>query len=176
MKTRLCLLCVNTGMCLLNKHQKVRGILALPLHSISQAALRGRVSACISITGKPKSILSLPSSRQSGCGAGRRGRQGVDLTTDAPPKGRGRREVGWGWGMVGGRGCVCVCVCVCYLLQHAGRELHGLMVLLLQHVHVQVIQKVVSVIIHPTLIQLERGSSPHMFQKRFLLLSFYIIF
>lgn len=46
-------------------------------------------------------------------------------------------------------------VCVCeYLLQHAGSELHGLMVLLLQHVHVEVIQEVVSVIIHPALIQL----------------------
>lgn len=41
-----------------------------------------------------------------------------------------------------------------YLLQHAGSELHGLMVLLLQHVHVEVIQKVVPVIIHPALIQL----------------------
>ena len=47
-------------------------------------------------------------------------------------------------------------VCV-YLLQHAGGELHGLMVLLLQHVHVEVIQEVVPVIIHPALVQLRRG-------------------
>lgn len=58
-----------------------------------------------------------------------------------------------------------LCPCV-YLLQHAGSELHGLMVLLLQHVHVEVIQKVVSVIIHPALVQLtcrgERGEEmPH---------------
>lgn len=44
-----------------------------------------------------------------------------------------------------------------YLLQHAGSELHGLMVLLLQHIHVEVIQEVVPVIIHPALIQLRRG-------------------
>jgi hypothetical protein len=41
-----------------------------------------------------------------------------------------------------------------YLLQHAGGELHGLVVLLLQHVHVEVIQEVIPVIIHPALIQL----------------------
>lgn len=44
-----------------------------------------------------------------------------------------------------------------YLLQHAGGELHGLMVLLLQHVHVEVIQKVVPIIIHPAFIQLGCG-------------------
>jgi len=44
-----------------------------------------------------------------------------------------------------------------YLLQHAGGELHGLMVLLLQHVHVEVIQEVVPVIIHPALVHLRRG-------------------
>lgn len=49
-----------------------------------------------------------------------------------------------------------VCVCV-YLLQHAGSELHGLMVLLLQHVHVEVIQEVVPVIIHPALVQLRHN-------------------
>lgn len=41
-----------------------------------------------------------------------------------------------------------------YLLQPAGRELHGLLVLLFKHVHVQVVQKVVSVLIHPALVQL----------------------
>lgn len=46
-----------------------------------------------------------------------------------------------------------MCGCV-YLLQHAGSELHGLMVLLLQHVHVEVVQEVVPVIIHPALVQL----------------------
>lgn len=61
-----------------------------------------------------------------------------------------------------------------YLLQHAGRELHGLLVLLLKHVHVQVVQKVVSVIVHPALVQLgRRSSSQHRPQKRFLLFSFY---
>ncbi len=51
---------------------------------------------------------------------------------------------------------LCVCLCA-YLLQHAGSELHGLMVLLLQHVHVEVIQEVVPVIIHPALVQLRRS-------------------
>lgn len=55
-------------------------------------------------------------------------------------------------------------LCVCeYLLQHAGSELHGLMVLLLQHVHVEVIQEVVPVIIHPALIQLRcSGEKRHL--------------
>lgn len=50
-----------------------------------------------------------------------------------------------------------MCARVVYLLQHAGSELHGLMVLLLQHVHVEVIQEVVPVIIHPALVQLGGG-------------------
>lgn len=41
-----------------------------------------------------------------------------------------------------------------YLLEHAGSELHSLMVLLLQHVHVQIIQEIISVIFHPTVIKL----------------------
>ena len=48
---------------------------------------------------------------------------------------------------------MCPCICA-YLLQHAGSELHGLMVLLLQHIHVEVIQEVVPVIIHPALVEL----------------------
>lgn len=49
-----------------------------------------------------------------------------------------------------------------YLLQNAGGELHGLVVLLLQHVHVEVIQEVIPVVIHPTLIQLgHRGQEGH---------------
>lgn len=50
------------------------------------------------------------------------------------------------------RGCTHI-----YLLQHAGSELHGLTVLLLQHVHVEVVQEVVPVIIHPAFIQLRSG-------------------
>lgn len=42
----------------------------------------------------------------------------------------------------------------CYLLEHVRCELHGLVVLLLKHVHVQVIQEVVPVIVHPALVQL----------------------
>lgn len=83
--------------------------------------------------------------------------------------------MGWGGGgeqtslLLGGRGSQR------YLLQDAGRELHGLVVLLLQHVHVQVIQKVVPVVIQPALVQLWRGSHPHRLQKRpFLLLLFYL--
>lgn len=60
----------------------------------------------------------------------------------------------------------------CHLLQHARGELHGLMVLLLQHVHVQLVQEVVAVIVHPALVQLHRESSPHGPQTGFLLLSF----
>ena len=75
--------------------------------------------------------------------------------------------MGWGVGW-GGRGSGR------YLLQDAGRELHGLVVLLLQHVHVQVIQKVVPVVIQPTLVQLGRGSHPHRLQKRPFLLLFYL--
>lgn len=41
-----------------------------------------------------------------------------------------------------------------HLLQHAGSELHRLTVLLLQHVHVKVIEEVVPVVIHPALVQL----------------------
>lgn len=41
-----------------------------------------------------------------------------------------------------------------YLLEHAGSELHGLVMLLLEHVHVQIIQEIVSVIFHPSIIEL----------------------
>lgn len=44
-----------------------------------------------------------------------------------------------------------------YLLEHACSELHRLMVLLLQHIHVEVVQVVVSVIIHPAFIKLKQG-------------------
>ena len=50
---------------------------------------------------------------------------------------------------------------VAHLLQNARRELHGLVVLLLQHVHVQVVQKVVSVVVQPALVQLGESSSQH---------------
>lgn len=57
----------------------------------------------------------------------------------------------------------------CYLLEHVRRELHGLVVLLLKHVHVQVIQEVVPVIIHPALVQLGAwgGEGRHMCQNGF---------
>lgn len=78
--------------------------------------------------------------------------------------------MGWGRGQISlllrGRGGQW------YLLQDAGRELHGPVVLLLQHVHVQVIQKVVPVVIQPTLVQLGRGRRPHGLQKRPFVLPF----
>lgn len=54
-----------------------------------------------------------------------------------------------------------------YLLEHARCELHSLMVLLLQHIHVKVIQVVISVIIHPTLIQLVQQGQDKSYQLPF---------
>lgn len=51
-----------------------------------------------------------------------------------------------------------------YLLEHACGELHRLMVLLLQHIHVEVIQVVVSVIIHPAFIQLKQQGQEKSYQ------------
>lgn len=49
-----------------------------------------------------------------------------------------------------------------YLLQHTGCELHGLVMLFLEHIHVQIIQKVIPVIIHPALIQLGETVDTHV--------------
>lgn len=51
-----------------------------------------------------------------------------------------------------------------YLLEHACGELHCPMVLLLQHIHVEVIQVVVSVIIHPAFIQLQQQGQEKSYQ------------
>lgn len=131
--------------------------MALLLCFLSPAALCwfGRISACFSLVGKQKStdftsrwVSQDP--KHHGVGVGWRcGGEQIALLL------RGR---GWQW----------------YLLQDAGRELHGLVVLLLQHVHVQVVQKVVPVVIQPTLVQLGRGRRPHRLQKRPFLLPFYL--
>lgn len=54
-----------------------------------------------------------------------------------------------------------------YLLEHACSELHRLMVLLLQHIHVEVVQVVVSVIIHPAFIQLKQQGQEKSYQMSF---------
>ena len=54
-------------------------------------------------------------------------------------------------------------LCVAYLLQHAGGVLHGVVVLLLQHVHMELVQEVVPDVVHPALVQLtHKGRNPHM--------------
>lgn len=67
---------------------------------------------------------------------------------------------------------VCITVVCVYLLQHAGGELHGLMVLLLQHVHVEVIQEVVPVVIQPALVQLRQRVARRLI--RHTTLNFYL--
>lgn len=63
-----------------------------------------------------------------------------------------------------------------YLLEHACGELHCLMVLLLQHIHVEVIQVVVSVIIHPAFVQLKQQGQEKSYQLSAVLQSWWIAY